>query len=243
MIGRALRAQARGAVGDVVLLGMALAALVLSLSLAAGIPADLADAPPAAREELVAPFDAVLATYAGILAAVYGSFRYTIDRRDGVVAQRLMLESRWAMLVVRVPAAALGGAVVAAAAAVGGHTALLVTLGGVPVHAPAVASAVALGAAAALWGLGIGIVVQAHLAALFVAALSMGVGLLAAMFWSAGAVYLPLPALLDAFRFDVAALGIPAGEGLGPAAVPIAAGWILLAVGAGAVVFLRRDVS
>lgn len=30
MIGRALRAQARGAVGDVVLLGMALAALVLS---------------------------------------------------------------------------------------------------------------------------------------------------------------------------------------------------------------------
>ncbi|MEZ7755725.1 hypothetical protein O5Y58_09440 [Microbacterium paraoxydans] len=243
MIGRALRAQARGAAGDVVLLGVALAAFLLSLSLATSIPAELAEAPAAARDELVAPFDAVLATYAGILAAVYGSFRYTIDRRDGVVAQRLMLESRWAMLVVRVPAAALGGAVVAVAAVVGGHTALLVTLGGVPVHAPAVASAVALGGAAALWGLGVGIVVQAHLAALFVAVLSMGVGLLAAMFWSAGAVYLPLPALLDAFRFDVAALGIPEGGGLGPAAVPIAAGWILLAVGAGAVVFLRRDVS
>ncbi|WP_136052563.1 hypothetical protein [Microbacterium sp. K36] len=243
MIGRALRAQARGAVGDIVLLGMALAALVLSLSLAAGIPADLADAPPAVREDLVAPFDAVLATYAGILAAVYGSFRYTIDRRDGVVAQRLMLESRWAMLVVRVPAAALGGAVVAGAAVVGGRTALIVTMGGVPVHASAVASAVALGAAAALWGLGVGIVVQAHLAALFVAALTMGFGMLVALFWSAGAAYLPLPALLDAFRFDVSVIGIPADRGLGAAAGPIAAGWVVLAVGAGAAVFLRRDVS
>ncbi|MEV8171891.1 hypothetical protein [Microbacterium sp. NPDC077486] len=243
MIGRALRAQARGAAGDVVLLGMALAAFVLSLSLATSIPAELGDAPREAREELVAPFDAVLATYAGILAAVYGSFRYTIDRRDGVVAQRLMLESRWAMLVVRMPASALGGAVVAVAAVLGGRAALFVTMGGIPVHPSAVMAALALGAAAALWGLGVGIVVQAHLAALFVTAFSMGVGLLVAMFWSAGAVYLPLPALLDAFRFDGSAIGIPAGGGLGLLAAPIAAGWILLAVGAGSAVFLRRDVT
>lgn len=243
MIGRALRAQARGAAGDVVLLGVALAALLLSLSLATGIPADLADAPPAVREELVAPFDAVLATYAGILAAVYGSFRYTIDRRDGVIAQRLMLESRWAMLMVRLLASALGGAVVAVAAVAGGRTALLVTMGGVPVHASAVASTVALGATAALWGLGVGIVVQTHLAALFAATLSMGAGLLVAMFWSAGAVSLPLPALLGAFRFDVAALDIPADGEFAPAAVPIAAGWTVLAVGAGSAVFLQRDVS
>jgi hypothetical protein len=243
VIGRALRAQARGAAGDVVLLGVALAAFLLSLSLAMSIPAELAEAPSAAREELVAPFDAVLATYAGILAAVYGSFRYTIDRRDGVVAQRLMLESRWALLVARVPAAALGGAVVAGAAVVGGRTALLVTMGGVPVNASAVASAVALGAAAALWGLGVGIVVQAHLAALFAAALTMGFGMLVALIWSAGAAYLPLPALLGAFQFDVSVIGIPADRRLGPAAVPFAAGWVLLAVGAGAIVFLRRDVS
>ena len=55
--------QARGAAGDVVLLGVALAAFLLSLSLAMSIPAELAEAPSAAREELVAPFDAVLATY------------------------------------------------------------------------------------------------------------------------------------------------------------------------------------
>ena len=154
-----------------------------------------------------------------------------------------MLESRWAMLVARMPASALGGAVVAVAAVLGGRVALFVTMGGIPVRPSAVTAALALGAVAALWGLGIGIVVQAHLAALFVTAFSLGVGLLVAMFWSAGAVYLPLPALLDAFRFDVSAVGIPAGGGLGLLAVPIAAGWVLLAVGAGAAVFLRRDVT
>ncbi|WP_101848502.1 hypothetical protein [Zhihengliuella sp. ISTPL4] len=243
MIGRALRAQARSAAGDVVLLGVTLAAFLLSLSLATSIPAELAAAPPAARAELVAPFDTVLATYAGILAAVYGSFRYTIDRRDGVVAQRLMLESRGAMLAVRMPATALGGAVVAVAAVVGGRTALLVTMGGLPVQASAMAAAVALGAVAALWGMGIGIVVPSHLAALFVAALSMGMGLFVAMFWSTGAVYLPLPALLEAFQFDVSAVGIAADERLGALAVPVTAGWSFLAAAMGAVVFLRRDVT
>lgn len=243
MIGRALRAQARSAAGDVVLLGVVLAAFVLSLSLATSIPAGLSAAPPAAREELVAPFDAVLATYAGILAAVYGSFRYTIDRRDGVVAQRLMLEARWAVLAVRVPATAGGGALVALAAVAGGRMALLLTMGGIPLRGTAVAASVALGAGAALWGLGVGIVVQTHLAALFIAAFSLGAGVLVAMFWSAGAVYLPLLALLDALRFDVSAVGVPATEGHGTLTVPLAAGWILLAVGAGAAVFLRRDVT
>lgn len=244
MIRRALRAQARGVAGDVVLLGVAVAAFVMSLSLATSIPPEFADAPAGIRRELAAPFSTVLATYGAVLAAVYGSFRYTIDRRDGVVAQRLMLQSRWAMFLVRLPASAFGGAVVAFAAVIGGHTALLVAMGGIPVDGPSVGSTVALGAVAGLWGMGVGVVVQAHLAALFIASLSMGAAMLVAMFWSAGAVYLPLLAMLETFRFDVTAVGITPSDGLdaGPA-VLVSAGWVLLVLGAGALSFLRRDVT
>lgn len=244
MIGRALRAQARSFAGDVVLLGVVVAAFVMSLSLATSIPPEFADAPPGVRDALTAPFSAVLATYGAVLAAVYGSFRYTIDRRDGVVAQRLMLQPRGVMFVARVPASAVGGAIVALAAVVGGHTALAVAMGGVPVDWSSVGSTLALGAVAGLWGMGVGIVVQAHLAALFVASLSMGAAMLVAMFWSAGAVYLPLLAMLEAFRFDVTAVGIPPQDGLdGPLAVLVAAGWMLVALVAAGVSFLNRDVE
>lgn len=244
MIGRALRAQARSFAGDVVLLGVAAAAFAMSLSLATSIPPEFADAPADVRRELAAPFSTVLATYGGVLAAVYGSFRYTIDRRDGVIAQRLTLQSRGSTFLVRVPVSALGGAIVALAAVAGGHTALLVTMGGIPVDWSSAGSTVALGAAAGLWGMGIGVVVQAHLAALFIAALSMGAAMLVTMFWSAGAVYLPLLAMLEAFRFDVTAVGITPSEGLDSAsAVLVSAGWVLLVLVAGGISFLRRDVK
>ena len=106
MIGRALRAHARGFARDVVLFWVTVAGLVLSLSVATNIPPELADAPPDVRAAFAAPYEAVLATYGAVLAAAYGSFRYTVDRRDGVVAQRLMLQPRWATLLVRVPASA-----------------------------------------------------------------------------------------------------------------------------------------
>jgi ABC-type transport system involved in multi-copper enzyme maturation permease subunit len=92
--------------------------------------------------------------------------------------------------------------------------------------------------------MGVGVVVQAHLAALFISSLSMGAAMLVAMFWSAGAVYLPLLAMLETFRFDVTAVGITPSDGLdaGPA-VLVSAGWVLLVLGAGALSFLRRDVT
>lgn len=244
MIGRALRAQARVARGDVVLLGLAVAAVALSATLATSIPAELAAAPPDVRRELAAPFDAVLATYAGMLAAVYGSFRYTIDQRDGVIAQRLMLQSRWATLAVRVPASAVGGAVVALAAVGGGRSALALAMGGIPVVPSAVVATLALGAAAALWGLGLGIIIRAHLAALFLVALSMGVAVVLAAIASPVAVFLPLLAGLQAFGFDVTAVGVAPGAGLAQGvAGMIAGGWLLLALGAGGALFLRRDVT
>lgn len=243
MIVRALRAQARSSAGDVVLVWAAVAAFVMSLSLATSIPSELADAPVDARAALAGPLNAVLAMYGAVLSAAYGSFRYTVDRRDGVIAQRLMLQPRWASLLVRMPAAATGGAVVALAGVVGGRTALVVAMGGIPMDWPVIGSTLALGAAAALWGLGIGVVVQAHLVALFVVPMSLGAAVLVAMFWSPVAVYLPLVALLEAFRFDVTAVGITPAEGLdSPAATLVAGGWVLLALIAGAVSFLRRDV-
>lgn len=244
MIGQALRAHARGVTGDMVLLWTVVASFVMSLSLATSIPPEFAGAPAGVRETFAAPFSAVLATYGAVLAAVYGSFRYTIDRRDGVIAQRLMLQPRWATLLVRAPASAVGGAVVALSGIVGGHLALAVSMGGIPVDGASVAGTIALGAVAGLWGMGWGIVVQAHLVALFVTALSMGSAVLVALFWKAGAVYLPLLAMLQALRFDVTAVGIMPSESLEDSvAVLVAIGWVLIAILAGGVTFLRRDVK
>jgi hypothetical protein len=243
VIGAALRAQSRSFAGDIVLIWMVVASFVMSLSLATSIPPEFADAPADLRDTLTAPFSTVLATYGAVLAAVYGSFRYTIDRRDGVVAQRLMLQPRWATLVVRAPASALGGAVVALAAIVGGHVALGISMGGIPVDGASVGSTLALGAVAGLWGLGVGLVIQAHLVALFVASLSMGAALLVAMVWKAGAIYLPLLAMLDAFRFDLTAVGVMPKESLdGPVAALVTIGWILVALFAGGASFMNRDV-
>lgn len=243
MIGRALRAQARSATGDIVMVWAAVAAFAMSLSLVTIIPPEFADAPADLRAALAAPFGTVLATHGGILAAVYGSFRYTVDRRDGVIAQRLMLQRRWPTLLARMPASAIGGAVVTGAALFGGHLALAVSGAGTTIDGAMVASTLALGGAAALWGLGLGVVVQVHLLALFLAPMSLGGSLLVAMLWPAGAVYLPLVALLEALRFDVTAIGVAQSSVLdAPLAAVVAASWVAVMLLASAVVFLRRDV-
>lgn len=244
MIGRGIRAHARSFAGDVVLLGVVVAAFVMSLTLATNIPSELSGAPAEVRGAFTAPFRTVLAMDGAILAAVYGSFRYTIDRRDGVIAQRLMAQPRWAMLVVRMPSSALGGAIVALMAVVGGHTALLVAMGGIPVDGPSVGASLMLGALAGLWGMGIGVLVQSHLAALFLASLSLGAGPLVAMLWSDGAVVLPLLAMLSAFGFDVTAVGVGPDHAFATAAAALlSAGWVALVLLAGTVAFLRRDVT
>ncbi len=66
MILRALRAQSRSFAADVVLLWSAVAAFVMSLSLATSVPPEFAAAPADVREALMAPFGAVLATYGAV---------------------------------------------------------------------------------------------------------------------------------------------------------------------------------
>ena len=244
MIGRAVRAHARGFAGDVVLFWVAMAGFVLSLSVATNIPPELAEAPADVRAAFAAPYEAVLATYGAVLAAAYGSFRYTVDRRDGVVAQRLMLQPRWATLLVRVLSSGVGGAIVALAGAVGGHAALTVVMGGLPLEWASVGSTLSLGALAGLWGMGVGVVVQTHLVALFVAPMSMSVAVLVAIFWGSGAVYLPLVAMLEALRFDVSALGILPDEGIDSSTSGlVTAAWVLGALLAAGLSFMNRDVK
>lgn len=244
MILRALRAQSRSFAADVVLLWSAVAAFVMSLSLATSVPPEFAAAPADVREALIAPFGAVLATYGAVVAAVYGSFRYTVDRRDGVIAQRLMLQPRWVIFLTRMPTSALGGAVVSLAGVAGGHVALMIAMGSIPVQWASVGSAITLGAVAGLWGMGLGIVIQVHLLALFVASMSMAAAMLVAPFWSAGAAYLPLLAMLEAFQFDTTALGVEPKDSLDTSlAALVAAGWLVAALAAGAVAFLKRDVK
>ncbi|MCT1477621.1 hypothetical protein [Microbacterium sp. p3-SID336] len=244
MIRRAFHAQVQGFAGDLVLLGVATAAFVMSLSLALSIPSEAAAAPPGARESLAALLSSALAMNAAILAAIYGSFRYTIDRRDGVIAQRLMLQSRWALLLARAPTTAVGGAVVALVSLLGGRLALALALGGVPVDVGAVARTLGIGAVAALWGLGVGLLVRFHLVALFVTAMSLGVAPVLAALGVAAAAASPLLALLAAFGFDVTGVGLLPEHRLDPAvSALVAVGWVLAAVGAGGAAFVRRDVT
>ncbi|MBB3156854.1 hypothetical protein FHS07_000538 [Microbacterium proteolyticum] len=241
--GRTLAAQGRSFEVDLPLGGIAAATLVLSASIAASIPADVAGAPDDVKMLVVGPLSAVIGVYAAVMAAIYGSFRYTLDRRSGVVAQRATLQSRPWALVGRVPFTALGGAMVAAAAVLGGRLALVPTFGLAGVDLGGVLAILAVGAAAAVWGLGVGLVVQAHLPALFVAPFSISAALMAASPWPDIAAWMPLPTMLRGAGLDLAALGV--GEAVGPTqemASALATAWVATALAAGAWSFLRRDV-
>ncbi|WP_307382469.1 MULTISPECIES: hypothetical protein [Microbacterium] len=231
------------AVGDLPLAWVCAAAIVLSASIGASVPGDVAAAPEAAKVAIAAPLSTVIAVYAAVMAAIYGSFRYTVDRRGGVVAQRATLQPRRWGLAARVPFTAVGGALVATAALLGGRVALAAALGARGLEPATVGTVAIVGAAAAVWGLGAGLLVQAHLPSLFVAPLSLSAALLVAPLWPAVAPWCPLPTLLRAAGLDLAPLGIDAA--VGPArgvAVAVAAAWLAAALAAGTVSFLRRDL-
>lgn len=242
-LGRALRAQALIAVGDLPLAGTCVAAIVLSASIGTSVPGDLVAAPDAAKEAIAAALSTVIAVYSAVMAAIYGSFRYTIDRRGGVVAHRATLQPRRWGLAARIPSTALGGALVGVASLVGGRAAVVAALGARGLEPATVGTVAVVGAAAAVWGLSAGLLVQAHLPSLFVAPLSLSAPLLIAPLWPAVAAWFPLPTLLRAASFDLTPLGI--GAAVGPAAsaaVALAVAWGVLLLAAGAVSFLRRDL-
>ncbi len=72
---------------------------------------------------------------------------------------------------------------------------------------------------------------------------SLGSAILVAVVWKAGAVYLPLLAMLEALRFDLGAVGVAPEDTLdGVAAALVAVGWLLAILVAAGAVFMRRDV-
>lgn len=240
---RALAAQAVSAVGDVPLAGVCAGAMLLSASIAASVPADIAAAPDDVKALVAVPLATVLAVYSAVLAAIYGSFRYTVDRRAGVVAQRSTVQPRPWALVGRLPFTALGGVLVAGASVLGGRLALAPALGTAGLDAATVAAALVVGAVAALWGLGVGLVVQAHLPSLFVAPVSLSGALLVAPFWPDTAAWLPLPALLRAAGLDLAPIGLDVGAGPAPGVAGALTGaWVAAVLAAGGWSFLRRDL-
>ncbi|ALJ20808.1 hypothetical protein [Microbacterium sp. No. 7] len=243
MIARALRARARGSVVDVVLLGSVLGGVVLSLSLAAGVPPEMHSAPEELRSSFHEGLGAVVAMYAALVATIFGAFRYTLDRRHGVVAQRLMALPRRADLVARALFSAAGGAVVAGAVALGCSAAVFAVLGEARADVRDVIATMVVGALAALWGLGAGLIVQHHLAALLLAPLSLSATLLLATLWPALGAWAPLAAVLAAAGFDSAAIGV-ADDALAPiAAAGVFAVWLAAILAGGAASFLRRDIA
>ena len=244
---RALAAQARGVLGDRTLVGVCTGALLLSISLATRVPAHVADAPPEVKTLLAEQLSTVVAVYGALMAAIYGSFRYTVDRRRGVVAQRATLQPRAPGVVARVPFTAVGGVAVAAVALLGARVALAPALGTTGLHEGPVAGTLVVGAGAALWGLGVGLLVQAHLVALFVAPLSLSVALFLGIPWPEPATWMPLPTLLHATGFDLAAVGLgSAASGTVPdpaAARVLALVWTGGGLLAGIASFLRRDIA
>jgi hypothetical protein len=230
-------------VGDVPLAGVGVAALVLSASIGASAPADLASAPEEAKSAIAVVLVTVTAVYAAVMASIYGSFRYTIDRRTGVLAQRATLQPRRWGLAARVPFTALGGALVASAAMLGGRVSLAASLGLRGVDVGVVAATLIVGAAAAVWGLGVGLLVRAHLPSLFVAAFSLSVALVIGPFWPGVAAWLPLAVLLRSAGLDLTFVGISAAVGPAPG-FAVALGIICTAgiVTVGAWAFLRRDL-
>lgn len=240
---RALRAQARAFVGDVPLVGVGVGALALSASIGASAPSDFASAPNEAKDAMADVIATVTAVYAAVMASIYGSFRYTIDRRTGVLAQRATLQPRRWGLAARVPFTALGGALVAGASILGSRWALAASLGIRGLDAGVVAATLIVGAAAAVWGLGVGLLVRAHLPSLFVAPFSLSAALAIAPLWPVVAAWLPLTVLLRAARLDLAPVGIDAATGP-PSWVAVALSmiWTAVVLTAGAWAFLRRDL-
>ncbi|MCG7416382.1 hypothetical protein MHY30_02505 [Microbacterium sp. ACRRU] len=239
---RTVLSQALCAARDLPLVGVAGVAAVLSASIAASIPTDVALAPDAEKVLLAETLSTVIAVYAAVMAAIYGSFRYTIDRRVGVVAQRATVQPRGWALVGRIPFTALGGAAVGMAALLGARLALVPAFALLGLHARDVAATIVVAAAASLWGLGVGLLVQAHLPALFVAPISLSLAVMLAPVWPTFCEWLPLPTFLRAGGLDLSVLGLADGGVDQSLAVLIASVWLVGVVVVGAGSFLRRDL-
>ncbi|MGM1018368.1 MAG: hypothetical protein ACQEW8_12605 [Actinomycetota bacterium] len=243
MSASALRARAVSFAFDTVLRVLALIAVVLPLTFLIGVPSELATAPAAVRESFVDEVHTLSTLSAVMLSAIYASFRYTMDHRDGVVSRQITLTRRLPAFAARLPFALAGGVVIAAGTVIATHLVALAAWGVGEVEAWTVARTVCFAAVGAVWGLSLGVIVRMHLLALVVVPLSLGGALPLAGFLPAIAAWLPLPLGARAFGFDLESIGVGGGEGItAVAAGAVLALFLAVAVGVAFRLFLMRDV-
>lgn len=244
MILRALRARAFRWPRDRVLGGAVIGMLGLTLVVAVGIPAELRAAPLSVRGAFAEEYRVVGVLSAALVAAIYGSFRYTIDHRDGAVAQQVTITQRVPHLVARVPFTMLGGAVIALVAVGASQLVVMLLVGVDEIAAETVFDHTALGTIMGLWGFCLGVIVRRHLLALAVVPASLGIALLLAAFAPEIGVWLPFPAGADALGFELAPFGFTPDSQLPDGiAVVVFAGWLCIATAVAYLRFTRFDVT
>ncbi|RXS69392.1 hypothetical protein EST92_25615 [Streptomyces sp. TM32] len=186
-----LRAELSMLRHDYILAGALAFLAIPALGTVSGLP-DTAGAPDEALFRLArGQLGAAMVTLV-VLAAVYGSARFTNSYRTGAVARSVLIGPRTEVLWCKAASAAVGGALIGLA----GTTVLAVILrlgtGDTGLSAGTVPGAVGASASAAVWGVLLGSLIKHHLVAFFAVPTSLLVAVPLAGTWPHGARLLPL---------------------------------------------------
>lgn len=250
MMPGAFRSRAAALPTDLVLIGFAVAVILVAASFAYAIPDGLATAPEAVRvrfrDELATPATLISA----LAAALYAGFDYTLDLKNGVVAREATAQPRGVVLGARAVMAALGGAVIGIVCAAGFVVAAALAGAGWMLDPLLVLRAATTGLLAATWGFAVAVLVRSHLIALFAVPATLGIAVPAGAMLPQVAAWLPLSAIIGTVGADLTSLlrqpgaVAPAAAEAGPVVMgTVAAAWLVV-VGAAALVRFRvRDIT
>lgn len=238
---RALRSRWSSFRRDPLLVAVLAVAVVLPLTVLIALPADLRSALAPIRAGVATEIDGLVTLVVAAVAAIYGSGRYTVDHRDGVIAREAAMLHRSEILLSRLLFAVLAGAAVGVVGALSGGLVVGIAAGwegrgAGSVGATGVVDA-ALGAICAGWGLSVGILVRHHLPALVMAPLLLSAVLAVAPMAPGVAAWFPLPLIAEAVGAELSVAAPGRATAIVLAALGIAA---LLC--AAAVRFLRTDI-
>lgn len=233
---RGFRVEFARSLRDRVLWGVLAGALLLLLTSALGFPENLSSAPEPALSAVTAALRFPLEVNIATMASVYGSFRYTIDHRDGFIGRQVMWQSRVPTLTPRLLTTFIAGAITGLWCWLVFHVTLSISAQQIIVDSGTIWSSLLLGGTCSVWGLCVGSLVRAHLLALFLVpatlllTVALGVGAPELATWS------PLGAFLQAFGE-----GLPKAPTIGHP-VLLSLCWIIAAIGISLYSFRRRDI-
>ncbi|MGO4453414.1 hypothetical protein [Arthrobacter sp. RAF14] len=210
--------------------------MLIVLASAVGLPRDLNSVPASMTETVMHAFRIPLAVNAATMASIYGSFRFTIDYRDGYIARQLLWQSRNTSLIAKMPPTMAAGAAIGAISCL-----IFAAVVGAAMRRPVLdfetlGQAAVLGIACSLWGLCVGSLVRAHLVALFIVPATLVLALPLALWKPEVSGWSPLSALLQSTGNRIPGeLPLQLAGALGLA-------WLALAIIASLWAFNRRDI-